>query len=131
MVTNEETKTAEPTITAEPTEPEEPAMVSEPVKTAELTGENYELVFIVHPEVADDALEPMINNISQYITGKGGTVIEIARWGRKRLAYPIKHLMEGNYVLIKFNVGPSANKELENNLNISEKIIRYLLIKID
>jgi small subunit ribosomal protein S6 len=100
-------------------------------KTAEQTGNDYELVFIVHPEVADDALDPLINNITQYITGKNGTVVEVARWGRKKLAYPIKHLMEGNYILVKFKLDPLANKELETNLKISEKIIRYLLIKVD
>jgi small subunit ribosomal protein S6 len=100
-------------------------------KNAEQTGNDYELVFIVHPEVADDALDPLINNITQYITGKNGTVVEVARWGRKKLAYPIKHLMEGNYVLVKFKIDPSGNKELETNLKISEKIIRYLLIKVD
>jgi small subunit ribosomal protein S6 len=92
---------------------------------------DYEMVFIVSPEVADDALDPLINNITQYITGKGGEVNEVARWGRKKLAYPIKRMLEGNYVLVKFKLNPSANKELENNLKISEKIIRYLLIKID
>jgi small subunit ribosomal protein S6 len=92
---------------------------------------DYELVFIVHPEVADDGLDPIINNVTQFITGKGGVVAEVARWGRKKLAYPIKHVLEGNYVLVKFKLDPSANKELENNLKISEKIIRYLLIKVD
>jgi small subunit ribosomal protein S6 len=100
-------------------------------KTEEQLGNDYELVFIVHPEVADDALDPLINNITQYITEKAGTVVEVARWGRKKLAYPIKHLMEGSYILIKFKLDPSANKELETNLKISEKIIRYLLIKVD
>ena len=100
-------------------------------KTTEQLGNDYELVFIVHPEVADDALDPLINNVTQYITGKNGTVIEIARWGRKKLAYPIKHVLEGNYVLIKFKLNPAANKELETNLKIAEKIIRYLLIKMD
>ncbi len=100
-------------------------------KTTELSVNDYELVFIVHPEVADDALDPLINNVTQYITGKNGTVIEVARWGRKKLAYPIKHVLEGNYVLIKFKLNPAANKELETNLKISEKIIRYLLIKMD
>jgi small subunit ribosomal protein S6 len=100
-------------------------------KTTEQLQFDYELTFIVNPEVADDALDPIINNITQYITGKGGTVVEVARWGRKKLAYPIKHVLEGNYVLIKFKLDPSANKELETNLKIAEKIIRYLLIKID
>jgi small subunit ribosomal protein S6 len=100
-------------------------------KTTEQLQNDYELVFIVNPEVADEALDPMINNITGYITGKNGTVVEVARWGRKKLAYPIKHLLEGNYVMIKFKLDPSANKELETNLKISEKIIRYLLIKVD
>jgi small subunit ribosomal protein S6 len=106
-------------------------VTKEETKTVEPTGNDYELVFIVHPEVADDALDPIINNFTQYITNKAGTVVEVARWGRKKLAYPIKHVLEGNYVLLKFKLDPAANKELETNLKISEKIIRYLLIKID
>jgi small subunit ribosomal protein S6 len=98
---------------------------------AEQLANDYELVFIVHPEVADDGLDPLINNVSQFITGKGGVISETVRWGRKKLAYPIKHVLEGNYILLKFKLDPSANKELENNLKISEKIIRYLLIKVD
>ena len=107
-------------------------MVTTNEATIELKkGNDYELVIIVHPEVADDALDPLINGITQYITGKAGTVVEVARWGRKKLAYPIKHVLEGSYVLFKFQIDPSANKELETNLKISEKIIRYLLIKND
>jgi small subunit ribosomal protein S6 len=100
-------------------------------KEIETILSDYELVFIVSPDVTDEALEPMVTNITQYITNKQGTVVEVARWGRKKLAYPIKHLLEGNYVLVKFKLNPSANKELETNLKISEKILRYLLIKID
>ena len=106
-------------------------VTKEEAKSVEQTGNDYELVIIVHPEVADDALEPIINSLTQYITTKAGTVVEVAKWGRKKLAYPIKHLLEGNYVLLKFKLDPAANKELENNLKISEKIIRYLLIKVD
>jgi small subunit ribosomal protein S6 len=104
----------------------------EETKPAEQQLQNdYELVVVIHPEVADDAVEPITNTLTQVITGKGGTITELNRWGRKRLAYPIKHLMEGNYVLIKFKLDPSANRELETTLKISEKIIRYLLIKVD
>ena len=106
-------------------------VTKEETKTSEQLLNDYELVFIVSPEVADDAVEPIVNNVSQLITNKGGVIGEIARWGRKKLAYPIKHVMEGNYVLIKFKLNPSVNKELETNLKISEKIIRYLLIKQD
>jgi len=90
---------------------------------------DYELVFIINPEVPDDSLDSVINGITGFITSKGGTIVELNKWGRKKLAYPIKHLLEGNYVLLRFNLDPSANKELETNLRISEKIMRFLLIK--
>jgi small subunit ribosomal protein S6 len=101
---------------------------TKPTETSQI---DYELVFIVSPDVTDEALEPIVNNITQFIANKAGTVVEVARWGRKKLAYPIRHLLEGNYILVKFKLDPSANKELETNLKISEKIMRYLLIKVD
>jgi small subunit ribosomal protein S6 len=101
------------------------------VKTAETLGNDYEMVIIISPDVTDEAVEPMIEGLRQFITGKGGEVAEIAKWGRKKLAYPIKHVLEGSYVLFRFKLNPAANKELETNLKISEKIVRFLLIKID
>lgn len=89
---------------------------------------DYELVFIIKPEVADEAIESIINNISQFITNRGGTVASIDRWGKKRLAYPIKRFLEGYYVLAKFKINRAASKELESNLRLSEDIIRHLLI---
>ncbi len=91
---------------------------------------DYDVVFIISPEVADDALEVIINNISQFITGKGGVIANVERWGKKRLAYPLKHLLEGNYVLIKFKMNAMWSRELESNLQISENILRHLLIKL-
>ncbi len=90
---------------------------------------DYDLVFIISPEVADDAFEAIINNVSQFITGKGGTITNIERWGKKKLAYPLKHFLEGNYVLVKFKMNAVWGQELENNLQISENILRHLLIK--
>jgi small subunit ribosomal protein S6 len=106
-------------------------VTKEDVKTSEQLLNDYELVFIVSPEVADDAIDPLVNTYTQFISSKGGVMGEVAKWGRKKLAYPIKHVMEGNYVLVKFKLDPSANKDLETNLKISEKIIRYLLIKLE
>jgi small subunit ribosomal protein S6 len=106
-------------------------VTGEETKAAEKLGGNYEMVIIVSPDVADEGLEPVIEGLSQFIAGKGGEVIEVIRWGKKKLAYPIKHAMEGNYVLFRLKLNPTANKELENNLKISEKIMRFLLIKLD
>jgi small subunit ribosomal protein S6 len=106
-------------------------VTGEETKATEKIGDSYEMVIIVSPDVTDEALEPMVENLRQFITGKNGEVTEVNRWGRKKLAYPIKHAMEGSYVLFRFKMNPAVNKELETNLKISEKVLRYLLIKLD
>ena len=91
---------------------------------------DYELVFIVSPEVNDESLEGIMSGIDQFITGKEGVISDVERWGKKRLAYPVKHFLEGNYVLTRFKMNPARCKELEANLKISEEILRHLLIKL-
>ena len=91
---------------------------------------DYELTFIVSPEVADESLETVIDGISQFITSKEGTISEVERWGKKRLAYPVKHFLEGSYMLTRFKMNPAWSRELEANLEISEQILRHLLIKL-
>jgi len=102
----------------------------EEIKTEEKQLQDYELVLVVSPEAADDALEAAINNVNQFITGKGGVISEEERWGKRKLAYPIKRHLEGNYVLTRCSMKPTWAKELDANLNISEDILRHLLLKV-
>jgi len=92
---------------------------------------DYELVLIVSPEVVEEKFDAIIDNVSQFVTEKGGTISDVEQWGKKRLAYPIEHFMEGSYVLTRFRLEPSLSKELETNLQISEEVLRHLLIKIE
>ena len=91
---------------------------------------DYELVFIVSPEVYDEALESKIDGVSQFITNRDGVISGVERWGKKKLAYPVGHFLEGNYVLTRFKINPARCKELEANLKISEEILRHLLVKL-
>lgn len=91
---------------------------------------DYELVIIITPEATEEKLEARLNNISQYVTGHGGTVVSLDKWGKRRLSYPIKKFGEGNYYLFKMMLPPEASRELENNLRITEDILRYLMVKI-
>ncbi|HDR16373.1 MAG TPA: 30S ribosomal protein S6 [Desulfobacteraceae bacterium] len=91
--------------------------------------ESYELVYIVKPELSDEQLEAKIETINQFITSHDGVIEDVQKWGKRKLAYPIKHAMEGNYVLIRFKIGTLTCKELETSLKISEDILRHLLIK--
>ena len=91
---------------------------------------DYELVVIISPEVVDEALDTKIDAISQLVTSKDGVISSVERWGKRKLAYPIKHFTEGDYVLAQFKMDPKWSKELEANLLISEEILRHLLIKL-
>jgi len=90
----------------------------------------YELALIISPEIADEILNATIDKVSQFITEKGGTISEVEHWGKKKLAYPIKHFMEGNYVLTRCKLRPALCKELEAKLQVSEEVLRHLLIKL-
>ncbi len=106
-------------------------MVSD--KAATETGEqlrDYELMVILSPEIAEEQLEGTIDKIGRLITGRGGTVTNTERWGKRKLAYPIKHSLEANYVLIKCKLKPASSRELEANLRISEEFLRHLLVKL-
>ena len=92
--------------------------------------QDYELVYIIRPETEEEELETRIDGIGKFITNNDGTVSEVERWGKKKLAYPIKHTLEGNYVLTRFSMKPAKCKELEANLKISEDVLRHLLIKL-
>ena len=103
-------------------------MVAEKVEDKELR--DYELVFIVSPALADEGFDAMIERVNQFITRNGGVASEVVKWGKKKLAYPIKHFLEGNYALSRFKLRPRFSRELESNLRLSEDILRYLLIKV-
>lgn len=91
----------------------------------------YELVYILTPDMTEEALDARVNNISEFITAREGVVDVVDKWGKRKLAYPIKHLMEGNYVLTKFKLSPAKSRELEANLRISEDVVRHLLVRVD
>jgi small subunit ribosomal protein S6 len=92
---------------------------------------NYELLYIIKPELEADALDAVVSKVNQLITGKGGTITAEDRWGKRKLAYPIKKFSEGTYVLTKFSMAPQWSRELESSLRITEEVLRHLLVKIE
>ncbi len=100
------------------------------IKVEDKRLHDYELVFIVSPEVTEESLENTIGGVSQFITGRDGIISDVEQWGKRKLAYPVEHFLEGHYVLARFKLNPARCKELEANLEISEEILRHLLIKV-
>jgi small subunit ribosomal protein S6 len=92
---------------------------------------DYELVVIINPELTEEVVEGVIARLSRFITENGGSAPAIERWGKKKLAYPIKRFTEGDYVLARFKLQPKKSRELEASLQISEEVFRHLLIRLD
>lgn len=92
---------------------------------------DYEMVVILSPEIGDDVIGESLERLSQNITTRGGEVVDVNHWGRRRLAYPIRRHLEGNYVVSQVKLDPEQVPELESNLRISEEVIRHLIVRTD
>jgi small subunit ribosomal protein S6 len=87
----------------------------------------YELVFIVHPELEDSSFKDLVERVKSWITESGGQVSKVDIWGKRKLAYPIRKQKDGQYVLLKTQMSPTFCSQLERNLRFTEPILRFLL----
>ncbi len=92
---------------------------------------NYELAFIVRPDLEEEALAEIREKISGLITSRGGQVTAVDLWGRRRLAYPIADQLEGQYIIMRFELDPLHLPDLERMMKLDSRIIRRLLIRTD
>jgi len=106
-------------------------MTNETVAATDSQLREYELVLIINPEVGEEALKARIESLNKLVTSDGGAIASVNQWGKKKLAYPVKHFLEGHYVFAQLKMKPATSKQLEANLKISEEVIRYLLIKVE
>jgi|SRR6266550_288341 len=91
----------------------------------------YELMLLLRPDLEDDKLQSAVEKVTRAIVNAGGSLSKVSPWGKRRLAYPIQHLREASYFLIHFDVEPSAVREIERGLLISEEIVRHLVTVIE
>lgn len=89
----------------------------------------YEAMYIINPNVEDEARAQLVERFSGIVTSGGGNVEKIDDWGKRKLAYLIDDLSEGHYILMHFESDPSLPQELERNFKINENIMRFLVIK--
>ncbi|MEX2032729.1 MAG: 30S ribosomal protein S6 [Dehalococcoidia bacterium] len=89
----------------------------------------YEMMTIIHPRLNADDTTAAITAVEEQIAANGGELLSTDVWGRRRLAYPINGVNEGTYVLMTFNLPPTATATLERGLRISESVLRHLLIR--
>jgi len=91
----------------------------------------YELMLLFRPDLEDDKLQSAVEKVTRAIVNAGGALTKVSPWGKRRLAYEIQHFREASYFLIHFDIAPSAVREIERGLLISEEILRHLVTLLE
>lgn len=91
---------------------------------------NYETIVIINSNLEDALIKSTIEKVNDLIA-KHGKVESTEEWGKKKLAYPIAKQAEGYYVLINFSSNPDFIDELERVYNITDEIIKHIVVKKD
>ncbi|HKJ26812.1 MAG TPA: 30S ribosomal protein S6 [Anaerolineales bacterium] len=91
----------------------------------------YEVAYIIHPELDETAFNDVNDRISSLITDNGGTIEKAELWGKKKLAYEIRKQTDGQYVFLNATIPPTFCVELERNLRLMEPVLRYMIIQAD
>ena len=89
----------------------------------------YDLIFIIQPELSEEETKAVTDRYNQIITAQKGTIIKTEDWGKRRLAYDINKQSKGNYILVDFYGPGSVIREVERNLKIDDKILKFLTVK--
>ena len=89
---------------------------------------SYEVIFIVHPDLDENALKGVVDRVQTWITGAGGSVDKVDNWGKRRMAYAIRKQREGQYIYMDAQFAPTFSAELERDMRFLEPIMRYSII---
>lgn len=96
---------------------------------AKITGK-YEAMYIIDATLAEESIAAIVEKFKS-LTEQNATLIEVSEWGKRHLAYPIDHKNEGYYVLMTFDSAPAFPAELGRNFNITDGIIRSMVVERD
>ena len=91
----------------------------------------YEIGFIINPDATEEDVKKIIDSIVAIIKKADGSIENIDEWGRRKLAYPIEKHHEGIYVFINTDVVGSIFSDLERRLKLSEKVMRFIVLRLD
>ena len=91
---------------------------------------SYESLFIVDVTKGDEVTEATVNKFTSMIEANA-EVIDVAKWGKRRLAYPINDMPEGYYVIVTFKSAPEFLAELDRVYNIDETVMRSMTTKLE
>lgn len=92
---------------------------------------NYELVYILQADLDEATLTGAVDAIETLIKNSTGEIVKIDKWGKRRMAYPIRKTREGYYVFISFQMEPNEIVNLKRALGYNEQVLRYIVVRVD
>ncbi len=91
----------------------------------------YEMVIIADPTYTEEEIDELIEGYEQVVTSAGGKALKVEKWGKRRLAYAIRHHEEGFYVLMTLECPASLVKELDRRFRMNERIVRHMAVRVE
>jgi small subunit ribosomal protein S6 len=91
----------------------------------------FEFIFICSPSLSEDEVEKCIDEVNGWMSAETIEMQRVEKWGRKRLAYPVKKHNEGWYVLLHVQGPGTGLAEVERRMRISDKYLTFLAVRID
>lgn len=88
---------------------------------------NYELAYIADPDLDEEALTSLEDQVKSWIEAADGKTVNVDRWGKRKLAYPIQKRSEGYYFILDAEMPPQAGRAIEKDLGLNEQVLRYML----
>ncbi|MGI6230960.1 MAG: 30S ribosomal protein S6 [Tractidigestivibacter sp.] len=89
----------------------------------------YELLYFVDPASNEETRAGVMKRIEVAVTTDGGTIDSVEDWGKRKLAYEIDNLTEGDYTLINFHADPTQIAELDRVLRINDAVKRHMIVR--
>ena len=91
----------------------------------------YEELFILKPDATEEEVSGLVGQLEGVITSSGGTIDKVDKWGVRKLAYKVEKKSEGFYVLMVFHCEPTASKEVERRLRVSDIVMKHMTVRMD
>jgi small subunit ribosomal protein S6 len=89
----------------------------------------YELLYFVDPTLEEEAKAATSKRVQDTITSQGGVIDNVDEWGKRKLAFEVEKLAEGDYTLVEFHAAPESITELSRVLRISDNVVRSIVVR--
>ena len=96
-----------------------------------MSARTYELIYIMKPDATEQEVNDLHGQVAGIVERLGGTIVKTDTWGRRKMAYEIRHNKEGFYVLEVITGSGELMKEIDRRLKVIDLVIRHLVVRVD